>query len=86
MDGFSFYVDTYPAEILGGVRDALEEKKLIRAPKCIFKPSKNLLRIMIKSLLHFGNEDQEPFLLKFGLLVDPNRYLKLYDANDSENL
>jgi hypothetical protein len=43
----------------------------IKAPKCVFKPSLNLMRTMIKAILKFGNSDSDQtFFLRFGLLYE----------------
>jgi len=55
---------------------ALKDGK-ITPPKCIFKPSKELIRTMIRINIKYSKTDSLPkFLLRMGLLENPNWYLK----------
>ena len=62
--------DVYPKEIM---KACIKEN---RHPKCIFVPSRRMLRKMVKALLRKKPEEsQVDFLLKFGLLDNPIKYL-----------
>ena len=45
------------------------------APKMIFLPERNLVRMMIKAIVKKEeDENEEFFFLRFGLLENPNNY------------
>ena len=47
---------------------------MIVSPGCIFLPTKQLLRTLIKSIIVYGDKDSVPrFLLRFGIIVDSNQ-------------
>ena len=54
-------------------------------PKCIFIPSRTLLRRMFKALINKkSDETDEEFLFKFGLMENPNDYLdKVSDKKEN---
>ena len=46
------------------------------APRCIFLPYRDMAEQIIKAVALYGRkENYEAFLLRFGLLDDPNWYL-----------
>jgi hypothetical protein len=46
---------------------AIEAGLRPQPPKTIFLPTKRLLRIMIRAVLLYGEEDPDTFCLRFGL-------------------
>jgi hypothetical protein len=74
---YNFNTEVYPDTVISELLEATKEHRNIKPPKCIFVPSKKIVRIMIKAMAEFATRDsQECFLLRFGLLDDPNWYLK----------
>ena len=60
------------------LREAVEEDPYQTAfdhPKCIFVPSRELIRTLILALVEWGNEPGKAFLLRFGLLDGPLNYI-----------
>jgi hypothetical protein len=74
----TFSVDVYPKKIIKELIETSEAKGTpIKPPKCIFLPNKQMIRQMIRAAMKWGKTDtEEAFLLRFGLLDDPNWYLK----------
>ena len=74
---YDFFTQVYPEQVMAGIITAVEEKRGIQPPKCIFVPEKELIRKMIKANILYGEKDSETiFLLRFGLLDNPNWHLK----------
>lgn len=72
-----FEVDLYPLEVMEAAQMIVQEfgETMLRPPKCIFMPTRQLCRKIINAILKFGKTDTlECFLLRFGLL-DGNRYI-----------
>jgi hypothetical protein len=69
MKVLRFAVEVYPSSVTRSLTEAIRTGKPCRPPKCVFVPEKHLIRIMIKSVLKYGNyESKEDFLLRFGIL------------------
>jgi hypothetical protein len=61
--------------MLKALLEAYEKKQKVTYPKCLFIPSDKILRLFMKALAKFGNEDSvDVFLLRFGL-IDPNQVI-----------
>jgi hypothetical protein len=74
---YDFFTQVYPVNVLGLLLEAVRTKKSIKPPPCIFMPSKKVIKDMVISNLKFSKKDTiENFLLRFGLLDNPNWYLK----------
>jgi hypothetical protein len=74
---YDFFSQVYPDHIIARVVAAALSEGKITPPKCIFKPSKELIRTMIRINIKYSKTDTLPrFLLRMGLLKDPNWYLK----------
>ena len=59
---------TYSAKIMGGIRESINAGDN-QPPKCMFLPSQELIRNMVKANVLFAKTDtKEQFLLRFGLL------------------
>ena len=59
---------TYSAKIMGGIRESINVGDN-QPPKCMFLPSQELIRNMVKANVLFAKTDtKEQFLLRFGLL------------------
>jgi len=66
---FDFYTEVYPKYIFGAIIEAIKNKEPVKPPKCVFVPSKDVMRSMIKALVKYGKRDsREMFLLRFGLI------------------
>ena len=78
INELEFDTEVYPKAIFEAITTAIvmkEEK--INPPKCIFVPDTKMIRIMIKALLTYGKNDQEDvFLLRFGILTPKNDELE----------
>jgi hypothetical protein len=56
--------------------EAVRKTNSIKPPKCIFIPTREMVRTMIRAIYKWGSTDTtEAFLLRFGLLDDPNWYM-----------
>jgi hypothetical protein len=74
---YNFYTEVYPDNVVSEILEATTEKRNMQPPKCIFVPSKKIVRTMIRAMAEYGATDSEEcFLLRFGLLEDPNWYIK----------
>lgn len=74
---YDFYSQVYPESVISKVIAAALGEGKITPPKCIFKPSKELIRTMIRINIKYSKTDSLPkFLLRMGLLENPNWYLK----------
>jgi hypothetical protein len=51
---------------------AFKSKKNVKPPKTVFKPSRKLIRKMIRAVVEFGGENETKFLLRFAL-IDPQK-------------
>jgi hypothetical protein len=57
--------------------EAFKQKGVILPPKCMFIPSRKIMRMVIKAnLMYSKGDNMAQFLLRFGLIDDPNWYLK----------
>lgn len=74
----TFSIDVYPKKIVAEIIEKSETTgTVIKPPKCIFLPNKQMIRLMIRAAFKWAKTDtEEAFLLRFGLLDDPNWYLK----------
>jgi hypothetical protein len=65
---FDFYTEVYPQSVMKSIIEALKNKEKVQPPKCIFVPTKGIIKQMQKALLKFGpNDSEDIFLLRFGL-------------------
>jgi hypothetical protein len=72
----TFEVDVYPKDVMSELHEAVEKTGSIKPPKCIFIPTRKMVRTMIRAIYKWGSKDTtEAFLLRFGLLDDPNWYM-----------
>jgi len=68
INTFDFYSEVYPKFIFGAIMEALANNDKVKPPKCVFVPSKKLLRSIIKALIKYWKDDEETILLRFGLI------------------
>ena len=74
---YDFAKEVYPSFNIKEILEATKEKRNIKPPKCIFLPSREIVRAMIRAIMKWGNSDtEEAFFLRFGLLDEPNWYFK----------
>jgi hypothetical protein len=61
IESYNFYSENvYDDTLAETVVDAFaKDSKTLRPPKCIFKPTIPIMRIMIKALVKFGNTDTD---------------------------
>ena len=73
-----FYTNVYPDHVIDPLIHATRVKRAIIPPKCIFLPCKELIRTVVKANLKHAKKDTlQEFLLRFGLMENPNWYLNL---------
>ena len=48
---------------------AFKSKKNVKPPKTVFKPSRKLIRKMIRAVVEFGGENETKFLLRFAFVA-----------------
>jgi len=73
-----FYTNVYPDSVIDPLIYNSKVKRSIIPPKCIFLPSKDMMRTIVKANLKYGKKDNlQEFLLRFGLLECPQWYLNL---------
>jgi hypothetical protein len=77
MNDLDFKVEIYPHQIMQSVCHAVTLMKELEPPKCVFIPSRDLCRKMIRALVKYGGntEDRFSFFLRFGLVDNPLRLL-----------
>jgi len=74
-----FYTQVYPDSIVEECLLAVSLGLSIKPPRCIFLPSKDMYKIMIQANLKYSKKDNlQTFLLRFGLIENPNWYLKKF--------
>ena len=71
VDEYLWNNDVYPKDTMKAAH------KLLQPPKCIFIPSKKMMRSMVKAVVRKKPDESEfDFLLKFGLVENIGRYMK----------
>ena len=73
-----FETDVYPESVMNPLRKKVDEdpyKDSFDHPKCIFVPSREITRTIIRAFIEFGSEPGNAFLLRFGLLDRPTNYI-----------
>ena len=74
---YDFDEDVYATAVVEEALETVESKKFINPPRLIFMPTQMMIRTMIRAVVKWGKTDtEEAFFLRFGLLDDPNWYLK----------
>ena len=65
-----YYTSVYPDHIMDEVYENVASKRSIRPPKCIFMPSREVVRIMIKANILYSKQDCiEDFICRFGVIT-----------------
>ena len=66
---FDFYTTVYPKSLTKEMIEAIKGKKQIDPPKCVFLPTQEIIRTMVRALIRFGNDENSvTFFDRFGLL------------------
>ncbi len=76
IEELQFDKDVYSESVMGPLRAKVDEdpyKESFDHPKCIFVPSREITRVIIRALVEFGSESENTFLLRFGLLEHPRQ-------------
>jgi len=63
IKNLNFFYDMYPKEVMDKVKERIEYGYDMDPPKCIFVPSKDVMRTIIKGLLKFGHIEEEKLML-----------------------
>ena len=67
---FDFFAMVYPTQIMESCLEAFNHKGSIVPPKTVFKPSKSVLRKMIRAIVEYGDDTESKFMMRFGLVID----------------
>ena len=72
---YNMTTNIYPKQIMGPLVKAIKEDKLtdVKPPKCVFMPSADLIKQIIRGLLAFGTkESDKQVFLRFGIIENVN--------------
>ena len=64
---FDFWSEVYPNSVMEVLIEAVRNKENVHPPRCIFVPNRDVIRTIIKALIKFKDDNDEIFLLRFGL-------------------
>jgi len=77
---YAFDSDIYPKVITEKMVKLFIQSGVLKPPKAMFKPSKNILRKMIRACAKFSVKDNESkFFLRFALLESNSKFMKEKD-------
>jgi hypothetical protein len=71
IKNYNFYYDLYPEEVRYRIEQSIAAGNYFDPPKCIFIPTQELVRTIMKAILKFGHiEDERVLLGRFGLSLE----------------